>query len=150
MSGVTTPQAIEQCAQRNSEANKLFVGLIWQVDRETKDAIFCSPSNVENLCQLGLSTAISEVADDYSDLFPSELPKGIPSVRMGHQFKIDLEDVTPPIHRPLYKFSPLEIARAKKQIQDMFEHEFIQPSDSPYGGPHAVSTQERWQPLVSH
>ena len=38
-------------------------------------------------------------------------------VREGHEFKIDLEDEVPPIHRPLYKMSPLELKEAKKQIE---------------------------------
>ena len=54
---------------------------------------------------------------------------------MGHEFKIDLEDETPPIHRPLYKLSPFELTEAKNEIQEMLEHEFIRPSDSPYGTP---------------
>ena len=37
------------------------------------------------------------------------------------------------MHRPLYKLSPLELAKAKKQIEYMLEHGFIRPSDSPYG-----------------
>ena len=31
--------------------------------------------------------------------------------------------------------SPLELEEAKKQIESMLEHEFIRPSDSPYGAP---------------
>ena len=41
----------------------------------------------------------------------------------------------PPVHRPLYKLSPIELAEAKKQIEYMLEHGFIRPSDSPYGAP---------------
>ena len=41
----------------------------------------------------------------------------------------------PPVHRPLYKMSPLELEEAKKQIESMFEHGFVRPSDSPYGAP---------------
>ena len=52
---------------------------------------------------------------------------------MGHEFRIDLEDETPTIHRPLYKLSPLELTEAKKQIQEMLEYDFIRPYDSPYG-----------------
>ena len=52
---------------------------------------------------------------------------------MGHEFRIDLEDDMPPIHRPLYKLSPIELEEAHKQIQYMLEHGFICPSDSPYG-----------------
>ena len=54
---------------------------------------------------------------------------------MGHEFKIDLEDETPTIHKPLYKLSPLEPTKAKNQIQEMVEHEIIHPSDSLYGAP---------------
>ena len=51
----------------------------------------------------------------------------------GHEFKIDLEDEVPPVHRPLYKMSPLELEEAKKQIESMLKDGFIRPSDSPYG-----------------
>ena len=54
---------------------------------------------------------------------------------MGHEFKIDLGDETPPIHRPLYKLSPLKLEEAKKQIQDKLKHGFIWPSESSYGAP---------------
>ena len=56
-------------------------------------------------------------------------------MRKGHEFKIDQEDEVPPVHRPLYKMSPLELEEAKKQIESMLEHGFISPSDSPYGVP---------------
>ena len=56
-------------------------------------------------------------------------------MRQGHEFKIDLEDDVPPVHRPLYKMSPLELDEAKKQIESMLEHCFVRPSDSPYGAP---------------
>ena len=41
----------------------------------------------------------------------------------------------PPVHRPLYKTSPLELEEAKKQIESMLEHGFIRPLDSPHGPP---------------
>ena len=47
----------------------------------------------------------------------------------------DMEDDVPSVHRPLYKLSPLELAEAKKQIEMLFEHQFIHPSESPYGAP---------------
>ena len=78
---------------------------------------------------------IKAVLSDYKDVFPSDLPSGLPPVRQGHQFKIDLEDDTPPVHRPIYKLSPLELEEAKKQIQYMLDKKFIRPSDSPYGSP---------------
>ena len=52
---------------------------------------------------------------------------------MGHEFKIDPENETPPIHRPLYRLSLLELNEAKKQIHDTLEHGLIRPSKSPHG-----------------
>ena len=101
------------------------------MDEGTEDDANGGPSDVEKLRRPDLPSAIWEVLETYSDVFPSELPKGIPPIRVGHEFKIDLEDETPPIHRPLYKLSPLELIEAKNQIQEMLEHEFIHPSDSP-------------------
>ena len=60
---------------------------------------------------------IKGILKEYSDVFPDELPIGLPPKRMGHEFKIDLEDDVPPVHRPLYKLSPLELTEAKKQIE---------------------------------
>ena len=37
------------------------------------------------------------------------------------------------MHRLIYKLSPLELDKAKKQIKYMLEHGFIRPSESPWG-----------------
>ena len=75
------------------------------------------------------------ILKEYADVFPDELPVGLPPIRKGHQFKIDLEDDVPPVHRPLHKLSPLELTEAKKQIEMLLEHQFIRPSESPYSAP---------------
>ena len=78
---------------------------------------------------------IKAVLKEYEDIFPQDLPPRLTPVRMGHEFRINLEDGTLLVHRPLYKLSPLELEEAHKQIQYMLEHGFIRPSDSPYGAP---------------
>ena len=59
---------------------------------------------------------IKAVLKEYSDILPQDLPPRIPPVRMGHKSRIDLEDDTLPVHRPLYKLSLLELDEAHKQI----------------------------------
>ena len=54
-----------------------------------------------------------------------DLPPGLPPIRWGHDFKIDLEDDQFPVHRPSYKLSPLELEEAKRQIEYILEHRFI-------------------------
>ena len=72
--------------------------------------------DVEKAIHKDMPENIKALLEDLRDLFPMDLPLGLPPVRMGHEFKIELEDDTPPIHRPIYKLSPLELDEAKKQI----------------------------------
>ena len=78
---------------------------------------------------------IWKVCEEYTNIFPPDLPKGLPPERLGHEFKTDLEPDTKPVHRPIYKLSPLELDGAKTQIEYMLEHGFIRPSESPWGAP---------------
>ena len=76
------------------------------------------------------------------NLWREDLPLGLPPICKGHEFKIELEDDAPPVHRPLGNLSPLELAEAKKQIEYMLEHGFNRPSDSPYGTPVLFAPQK--------
>ena len=82
-----------------------------------------------------LPAVVKAVLNGYEDVFPNDLPRGLPPKRQGYESKIELEDNVPLVHRPLYKLSPMELDEAKKQIQYMLQHGFIQPSKSPYGAP---------------
>ena len=59
---------------------------------------------------------IKVILRKYDDVFPKDLPPRLPPIHNKHKSKIELEDDTPPVHRPLYKLSPLELEEAKKQI----------------------------------
>ena len=83
------------------------------MEERTEEEAVGGPLDVEKLRRPDLSSPIWEVLEAYSDVFRSELPQGVPLVRTGHEFKINLEDETLPIHRPLYKLSPLELNEAK-------------------------------------
>ena len=77
---------------------------------------------------------IKAVLQKYKDIFPRDLPLGLLLVQMGHEFKIEVEDNTPPIHKTIYKLSPLELEEAKKQIQYMLENGHIRPLIALFGG----------------
>ena len=123
-------QAIKQ-----REVETLFVAVIRPVDVEESSAVQTGTTEVEKTFHQDMSTLIQDVLCEFKDVFPMDLPTGLPPVRMGHEFKIELDDDTPPVHRPIYKLSPLELAEAKKQIDYMLEHGYIRPSKSPYGAP---------------
>ena len=95
-------KAFNRFLQGNSNGKKAYLGLIQKVnDLGTEESNWGAPSYVENFKRTDLPTIIWKILERYSDVFPSELPKGVPPARMAHEFKIDIEDETPPIHRPL-------------------------------------------------
>ena len=122
---------------KKKETAGAFLGFIRQVNEETTvmDVSGESSTTETSKWDTSLPEEIRKVLEEFDDVFPQDLPLGRPPVRQGHQFRIELEDNVPPVHRPLYKMSPLELEEAKKQIQSMLEHGFIRPSDSPYGAP---------------
>ncbi len=70
----------------------------------------------------------------YADVFPAELPKGLPPARdIDH--RIDVLTNSEPPSKPTYRFSPRENDELKRQLTDLFAKGFIQPSKSPYGAP---------------
>ena len=72
--------------------------------------------DVEKAFHEDMPESIKAVPLNYKDVFPTDLPLGLPPVGMGHKFKIELEDDTPPIHMPIYKLSLLELEEARQQI----------------------------------
>ncbi len=112
-----------------------LIRLVQEHQDESKEQGVNQISEAKKLFRQDMPDNIKKVLEEFSDVFPEDLPPGIPPKRLGHQFRIDLEDDTPPVHRPIYKLSPLELEEARKQIEYMLEHGYIRPSDSPYGAP---------------
>ena len=77
--------------------------------------------------------AASSIVKEYNDVF-AELPKGLPPSR-NIDHKIDIIPGSEPPNRPNYRLSLEELQELKKQLEELTEHKFIQPSTSPYGAP---------------
>jgi len=75
---------------------------------------------------------IVKVVSDYDILFqePKRLP---PKLEIEHD--IYLQQYAPVPDIGMYKLSSLENAKIKKQVQELFDQGFIQPSTSPCGSP---------------
>ena len=122
---------------KRKEVERAFLGIIRLVKEESKgmDAPEESTTTEKPKWDQALPSSICAVLEEFADVFPQDLPLGLPLMHEGHGLKIELDDKVPPVHRPLYKMSLLELEEAKKQIESMLEHGFIRPSDSPYGAP---------------
>ena len=71
---------------------------------------------------------------EFDDLFPQDLPAGLPPDRgVGHT--IPLEAGAKPPWRPLYRLSPFEQDEVKAQVTGLLSKGWIEPSSSPFGAP---------------
>ena len=123
---------------RKGKIDQAFLGVIKKVEESKEQDVATkykgkSDLGVSHLWREDLPKEIEAALKGFENIFPKDLPPGLSQRHKGHEFKIDLEDDTPPLHRPIYKLSPLELKEARKQIEYMLEHGFIRPSESPYG-----------------
>ena len=66
----------------------------------------------------------------YRELFPDELPKGLPPIR-SIEHRIDLVTGAEPVNGAIYRMSDHELKELKRQLEDLLDHGFIKPSLSP-------------------
>jgi len=92
-------------------------------------------SDVETLKRKELPAQIIAALEENSEVFTKDLPAGVPPVRKGHEFHIELEPEAQPVNRPLYKLSPLELEEVKRQLDYLLKQGYARPSESPWGAP---------------
>ena len=71
------------------------------------------------------------VVCEFLDVFLEDLPR-LPLDR-DVDFSIELEPGIAPISRRPYRMAPKELAKMKKQLEELLEKGFIRPSSSPWG-----------------
>jgi hypothetical protein len=77
-----------------------------------------------------LPPAIANLLQEYMDVFPSELPPGIPPLR-GIGRKIDLVLAASLPNRAAYRANPKETKEIQQQVQDLLDRGYIHESLSP-------------------
>ncbi|XP_019175571.1 PREDICTED: uncharacterized protein LOC109170888 [Ipomoea nil] len=76
------------------------------------------------------NASIDELLADFSDLFPKEMPKGLPPLR-GIEHQIDFVPGSTLPNRPAYKTNPVEAKEIQKQVEELLEIRHIRESLSP-------------------
>ena len=80
------------------------------------------------------SREVQAILNDFTYVFPRELPVGLPLQRdLDHHIELVL-GAEPP-HKAPYRMSPKGLDELKKQLQDLTEKGYIKPSVSPFGAP---------------
>ena len=81
-----------------------------------------------------LPRGISDLLEEYRDIFPSTLPKGLPPERsLDHKITL-LPGSTPPV-KQAYRMSDAELGELRRQLDELLELGYVQPSTSPYASP---------------
>ena len=71
---------------------------------------------------------------EFEDVFPEELPAGLPPSReVDH--RIELVPGAVPPSRPTFRLSEKELGELKQQLEQLTKAGFIRPSKSPFGAP---------------
>ena len=83
--------------------------------------------------EASLDLASIPVVCEFSDVFPEDLPRLPPDRDV--EFYNELEPSTTPISWRPYRMAPKELAKMKKQLEELLEKGFIHPSSSPWGCP---------------
>ena len=83
-------------------------------------------------------TDLHKILEEFSDLFPEQLPKGRPPKREV-EFEIKTEEGAVPPNKPPYRLSPKEHEELQAQIEDLLAQGHIRPLQSPYGAPVCLS-----------
>ena len=71
---------------------------------------------------------------DFEDVFPKEVPQGLPPLR-GIEHQIDLIPGASLPNRPAYQSNPQETKEIQKQVEDLMQNGWVKESLSPCAVP---------------
>ena len=94
----------------------------------------CTVSVGEDKTKTPYPEQVQPILEEFSDIFPRDLPTGLPPQRDVDQ-RIELVLGAEPPHRAPYRMSPKGLDELKQQLRDLTEKGYIQPPVSPFGAP---------------
>ncbi|WVZ98177.1 hypothetical protein U9M48_043646 [Paspalum notatum var. saurae] len=93
-----------------------------------KDILFSANDNTS------FPSVVSQLLQDYEDIFPKETPAGLPPIR-GIEHQIDLIPGAALPNRPPYRTNPEETKEIQRQVQELLDKGYVRESLSPCAVP---------------
>ena len=81
-----------------------------------------------------LPLVLSSLLQEFQDVFPDELPPGLPPLR-GIEHRIDLIPGAPLPNKAPYRVNPEETKEIQRQVKHLIDHGHVRESLSPYAVP---------------
>ena len=95
---------------------------------------FCEEVLITNELDVSLPSVITNLLQDYQDVFPEVIPCGLPSLRgIEHQISL-IHRVSLPNKGP-YQTNPEETKKQQRQVEELLGKGWIQESLSPCVAP---------------
>ena len=116
--------------------------LAQQTNIKTKSSVLRNYDELNSIAKSMINGDINKIenqemkrlVEEFKDVFPEELPKGIPPERIIDH-KINLEPNAKPPYKNYYRMSPKDNEEVKEHLTEMLNQGFIRESHSPYGAP---------------
>ncbi|XP_057990695.1 uncharacterized protein LOC110653932 [Hevea brasiliensis] len=107
----------------------LLLGRPWQYDRSV---VHDGRKNRYTVTKEGRTYSLLPMtpAQEYEDVFPNELPPGLPPIR-GIEHQIDLVPGAQILNRPAYRTNPKETKELQRQVEELMEKGYVRESMSP-------------------
>ncbi len=91
------------------------------------------PTEIETADFSKVPEPYRELVEKYADIWPKDLPAGLPPSRPGVELVIPFDGDAIPVASYRVRYSPAEIEEARTQVKRFLEKGFVRPSTSPYG-----------------
>ncbi len=119
---------------RTVEIKRISLKKMCHLVRKQQSEIYAVRESSLELKGMQVHKEISDLVEEYDDIFVDELPNELPPLREV-DFEIDLKSDSPPPVRPVIRLFTNEIQELKRQVQTMRDKELIRPSSSPQRAP---------------
>ena len=90
--------------------------------------VFCLLEKWEE--EIPLHPLVQLIIQEYGDVFPSDLPLGLPPIK-GIEHQIDLLPGASLLNKPAYRCNPTETKELQRQVQELIDRGYIKESMSP-------------------
>ena len=132
------------CARHNIHRNTSFKkssGIqllssvqLWREQRRGAQILAIQVTTADELNVSIDNKEIQILVDSFTDIFPKDLPTGLPPLKAPGE-AIPLETGAVPPFRPTYRTSLKEKEAIQAQVEELLGKGLIEPSHSPYGAP---------------
>lgn len=100
------------------------------INKEIVYLLFIEEVNINS----SIPPEIRQLLHQYQDVFPEDLPKGLPPIS-GIEYQIDLIFGAPLPNKPAYRTNPTETKELQRQVEELLQRGFVRESLSPCAVP---------------